>query len=353
MVARLEAPTALIADAEPYICRVLEAKLSKDDQFRVVSATTGAAALQSAVEQTFDVLLWDMRLRDTASLLPRLRALCPRAALILMTTDDRPTLPADASRLDVADVLVKPFGLDTLVERLWLVMGAEPKPAAVAKVDLAHIGQQIAIRSPGGVCVTRVLESRQDVFAVVGAPRIETPPDFKPGQRVRVEVQGEDALYNFGSILRLFLSDPVPRWELDMPRVIRREQRRRHPRRAQHLQITLEEVNAPTPGKGKKRAAAREAPSLPVAEGVTEDVSLGGCVFASETPLPVGTTYRFALQPPAAQAVEGLGRIARRESIVQEAGRAVAAPQYRIAIHFSKLTASDRRRLRELLQSET
>src|ERR1051326_1784503 len=117
MNARSLPPLVLISDAEPYICRVFEAKLVKDNQFRVVCATSGSEALQAALQQPFDVILWDLRLRDSESLLPELRALSPYAALLLMTTDDLPQLTAETPRLDVTDVLTKPFGLDTLVER--------------------------------------------------------------------------------------------------------------------------------------------------------------------------------------------------------------------------------------------
>src|SRR5262245_530962 len=101
MVARSQAPRILVADSEPTNCRVFEAKLTRHHAFQVVSVTSGASALQSALEQTFDVLLWDMRLHDSSTHLPRLRAFCPDAALLLMTTDDRPQLDPDYMLLDV------------------------------------------------------------------------------------------------------------------------------------------------------------------------------------------------------------------------------------------------------------
>jgi DNA-binding NarL/FixJ family response regulator/c-di-GMP-binding flagellar brake protein YcgR len=385
MIARSQAPAVLIADAEPYVCRVFEARLSKDGQFRVASATTGAAALQCALEQVFDVLLWDMRLRDTASLLPRLRALCPRAALLLMTTDDRPMLHADVRRLDIADVLVKPFGLDTLAERVLRAARREPLPA-VAQIDLARIGQQLSVISPGGVCVTRVLENRQDTFVIVGAPRVETPPDFAPGLRVRVEVQGSDALYAFASKLLRQHLQPVPRWELAQPRLIRRTQRRHHSRLPLHLLIALTDPTAGNRhggmsrtdrgsqgggvGKGPAPTLAvdpgttgnRENPApytlhptpeeeRKVASGVTEDIGLGGCGFLSETPLPIGATYRFALQYPALQPLEGVGAIVQSQPVWSEEMLVSALPQYRLSLQFLTMPPADRRRLRALLKA--
>ncbi|HLK58988.1 MAG TPA: response regulator, partial [Chthonomonadaceae bacterium] len=190
-------PLVLIADAEPYICRVFEAKLVKNNQFRVVCAHAGPEAFQAALLQPFDVILWDLRLRDSERLLPGLRALSPQAALLLMTTDDLPRLSAEITRLDVADVLTKPFGLDLLIERVRVGMSRASTLTSIAHMDLGRVGQQLAIYSQEGRCVTRVLESGANTFAVVGAPRVTTPSDFAPGRRVTVQVQGRDALYCF------------------------------------------------------------------------------------------------------------------------------------------------------------
>ena len=110
--------SVLIADAEPTICRVFEAKLTKEGRFRVVCASTGADACVFAPQNSFDVLLWDLRIRDSDRWLPQLRALCPDAVLLLMSTDDRPVVSSAVSCLNVADVLIKPFGLDTLQNRV-------------------------------------------------------------------------------------------------------------------------------------------------------------------------------------------------------------------------------------------
>ena len=72
MVALSTPPSVLIADADPYIGRVLEAKLVKSNRFHVTIATSGADAIQAALQQAFSILLWDVRMRDTALLLPRL-----------------------------------------------------------------------------------------------------------------------------------------------------------------------------------------------------------------------------------------------------------------------------------------
>ena len=118
--------SVLIADAEPTICRVFEAKLTKEGRFRVVCASTGSDAYRFALQQPFDILLWDLRIRDSDTFLPRLRTLCPEAALLLMSTDDRPTVSVPVASLGVAGILVKPFGLDTLEDRVRTALLERP-----------------------------------------------------------------------------------------------------------------------------------------------------------------------------------------------------------------------------------
>ncbi|HEV2472119.1 MAG TPA: response regulator, partial [Chthonomonadales bacterium] len=224
MVERSIAPWVLVADAEPYICRVFEAKLTKNNSFRVICATTGAEALRAAAAISFDALLWDLRLRDTHNSLARLRSFCPNAALILMSTDDLPGLSEEIDRLDVADVLVKPFSLDLLVSRLDLALEVGASTRSIS-MHLTRVGQAISVISPMGACRTRVMETYPDRIAVVGPPRVEAPSDFAPGTRVKVELDGADALYSFHSRLVPESASMVPGWQLRLPRILRREQR--------------------------------------------------------------------------------------------------------------------------------
>ena len=134
-------PTILIADADPYICRVFEAKLTKDSSFRTICVTTVHEALHAAARNVIKVILWDTRLRDSILLLPRLRALCPEAALLLLTTDDRPTIESDLARLDVSDILIKPINLDTLLERICIAVDAPKWVHLSAPMDITRVGQ--------------------------------------------------------------------------------------------------------------------------------------------------------------------------------------------------------------------
>lgn len=354
MFARSQTPSVLIADAEYYICRVLEAKLSKDNRFEVACSTSGLAALQAALERSFDVLLWDLRLRETLNLLPRLRALCPNAVLFLMTTDDRPVTPASVQHLDVADVLVKPFGLDTLVDQLYQVISAPPRPPAPVSIDLSRVGQQLTLISPAGRCVTRVLERSLDTFTVVGAPRVETPPDFAVGLRARVQLRGEDALYSFNSRLLRSQAQPVLRWELRLPRTIQREQRRKYPRVPIHMPVVL--MGLPQTGETVRIVPELDRDRLPAevnmpdtADGITEDLSLGGCALVSEQLLPVDSEVSFDLKHAGMRNLEGYGRILRTQKMSSSETWAAESPRYRIAMQFTEVDPSVRRKLRFLL----
>lgn len=357
-------PSVLIADADPYICRVFEAKLTKEQPFRAFSVTTGQEAMQAAIQHDFAVILWDMRLRDTLRLLPHIRALCPDAVLLLLTTDDRPTLDSDFARLDVVDILVKPLNLDTLVERVRNALEFRRPLVPYSSLELARVGQSLEISSAAGACFTRVLENRQDSFVVVGAPRAPTPDDFAPGLRVHVRLSGKYALYSFASRLLKDESQPVSAWELQKPRLIRREQRRRSPRLPVHLPISLEPLES-EPGSDFAQAVVGAAPDTVNADasfsiqGQTEDIGKGGLALLAEREVPAGTPVRFTIdaeslaselseRPPLG--IEGSGTIARVQPYPP--GDSLASGSgYLLAIQFSSLSSSARRQLRALLDS--
>jgi CheY-like chemotaxis protein/c-di-GMP-binding flagellar brake protein YcgR len=351
MIARSPAPRILITDSEPTNCRVFEAKLTRHHAYRVVSVTSGSSALQCAIENTFDLLLWDMRLLDSSSHLPRLRALCPDAALLLMTTDDRPQLDPDYALLDVSDILIKPFNLETMMEKIQSALTRPRVTGSYARLDLVRVGQQMTLELESGVCATRVLEYRQDSILVVGPPRIEAPEGVAPGQRVEALIKGMDALYRFRSrILRLH-THPVPCWELQKPKMIQREQRRRYPRLTLRLPVSF--AGAPvrktarpasSSSAGRRRKKEGKEPSV---VNYTENISLGGFALISGQSLPVGTEVDFAFHPADAVPFAGKGRIVRVEPLED----ALPAPETRfhLALEFTALDTTARRALDSLL----
>ncbi len=318
------APSVLVADAEPYICRVFEAKLTKEGRFRVHCATSGLEAYRLALQQTFDVLLWDLRLRDSDMLLPLLCALCPAATIVAMSTDDQPVVSASLARLDIVKVLVKPFGLDTLEVTLRNLLDVRLPPRPLY-FRIGSIGQSLTLSSPGGECITRILEAQQDAFTVVGAPRAAVPADFSVGMSVRVAFTGLDALYVFDSCLLASVEQPVPGWRLAMPKMVKRMQRREQPRIPYHKPLSLQRSD--------------DLAATPL-EGVTTNLSLSGLALISTEFLPPGTPLHFTLD----HTLPGSGCV-----VWCQKEAANNAPQYRTGLRFDAEAGPDAAILDSLL----
>lgn len=304
--------SVLVADAEPTICRVFEAKLTKEGRYRVACASSGPDAYRLALQQSFDIVLWDLRMRDSEVLLPRLRALCTDAALLLMSTDDQPAVNVTIARLDIAGVLVKPFGLDTLENHIGAALQQRRRQQPLYQVGF--VGQFVTLRTPAGRCLTRVFENTADTFLVVGSPRVVTPPDFAVGQKVQVEYNGKGAVYSFDSTLLREIPEPLPCWELAMPDIIRRTQRRRSPRTPLQKPI--------------KFGTPEEGAELPF-DGTTTDISSTGLALVSANPTEAGTQIQFALTPE----VSGLATVVWSQPQATPDGGAT----YRIALRFDEV----------------
>ncbi len=318
--------SVLVADAEPTLCRVFEAKLTKEGRFRVACASTAQEAYRLALHSPFDILLWDLRLRDSDTVLPRLRALSPDAALLLMSTDDQPTISMTVLRLDITGVLIKPFGLDTLEASIRSALTQRTRQQPLHQIGF--VGQYVTIRTPSGACLTRVFENAHDTFLVVGATRVATPPDFGVGLKVQVEYNGRGALYSFDSTLVRELTEPLPCWELAMPDLIRRLQRRRAPRIPLQKMIRLH--------------AAGEGPDL-LCDGTTTDISILGLALLSATALEIGTHVYFTISPD----VTGRASVVRTQS-----QRALTGDlHYRIALQFDDVPSQTQAHLEGWLEN--
>jgi hypothetical protein len=267
-----------------------------------------------AVGHAFDILLFDLRLREAETLLPRLRALCPDAALLLMSTDDQPSVSAAVARLDISGILVKPFGLDTLETHIRTAMAQRSRQQPLQHVGF--VGQNVTIRTPDGACRTRIFENAQDSFLIVGAPRVPTPPDFSVGRQVLVEYTGRGALYSFDSTVIREVMDPLPCWELSMPSIIRRNQRRKAPRTALQAPIRLDSASGL------------------LCEGTTTDVSVLGLALLASTDAEVGTHVEFTIEP----AMRGSATILRIEPHTDADGSLL----HRMALRFDEISSQVR-----------
>ncbi len=322
-------PSVLISDAEPHHTRVFEAKLSRQNAYSVTSAASAGEALSFAFQRTFDIILWDMRLRETFVVLPRLRSLCPNATLLLMTTDDRPVVPDEIARLNVADILVKPIGLDTLIQRIEAARARPVSGAGLARVELGFVGQAIRLSQNRQSFSTRIWEVNPNTFSVIAPPRVAAPAGFEPEARILAEVLSEDALYRFVTRIGEHLSTPIPLWQVQMPALIRRHQRRSAVRASINLPVRL----------------LTEA-SLPV-EAVTHDISTSGCLVLAKEPLEVGARIQIEAGE-GMRGIEGEGEVVRLEPLPPTEAENSVLTRYEIAVQFTELAPETQQFLKTL-----
>jgi len=113
----------LVVDDEPLI-RWSVIETLADLGLDVEQADCAASALQilTTTRLPFDVIVLDLRMPDMndLSLLATIRQLLPETPVVLMTALGTPELFAEAGRLGVRGVLIKPFELSELSR---LVMG--------------------------------------------------------------------------------------------------------------------------------------------------------------------------------------------------------------------------------------
>jgi CheY-like chemotaxis protein/c-di-GMP-binding flagellar brake protein YcgR len=333
MSAPLELPLVLIVDAEAVNCRLFEAKLTRTQEFRVVSATNGSTATRLAAQDQFHVLLWDLRLGETLTLLPRLRAFSPQSVLLLTTTDDRWLLPSAFHRLDVTDVLVKPLNLDILLQKVRKAAASAVQQPTAVTLELLVVGQQIVLRRDVGTCLTRVVTVGLDAFTVAAPPRVEAPADFTPGAFVEIVLQGDDAVYHFETHIQKRIEQPIPQWQLVMPQTIHREQRRKSPRKSVQAEVLLSPNDPELP--------------LPI-QAVARDVSMDGLAVVSEQQMPVGAEVTFDLRQHGQESLIGFGRIVR--SVERPTTLSTQPAQYEVAVEFTSLPMMAKRRLRSLVE---
>lgn len=113
---------ALVVDDEPDFLDVLTLELEQLG-FAVVGASSGAAALEAARRERFDVVLTDFKMpaMDGLELAARLRAIDPELRVVLATgcVSDEVTIRSDV----VVDAhLCKPFGLRDAATTLMRVV---------------------------------------------------------------------------------------------------------------------------------------------------------------------------------------------------------------------------------------
>ncbi len=116
----------LIVDDEESVLSVLKNSLKKFGPFyQVVTAKSGAAALEHLSQRTFDLVVTDYRMDDMngLELLEAIRAVQPETRVILMTAYGNNTLEAEARRLQAYQYLAKPLEINAFREVVKEALG--------------------------------------------------------------------------------------------------------------------------------------------------------------------------------------------------------------------------------------
>ena len=110
--------TILIVDDEPAIRRFLRTSLTAQD-FAIVEADTGAAALAAIARDKPDLMILDLGLPDMdgVEVVRRVRANADLPILILSVRDDERG-KVEALDLGADDYITKPFGMEELIARV-------------------------------------------------------------------------------------------------------------------------------------------------------------------------------------------------------------------------------------------
>lgn len=92
-----------------------------EDLFQVYTVATGTEGLTRLQDDPMPLVLLDLHLPDLDGfeVLRRITALDPQITVIILTGDPEPSLIDQAMQYGAADVLIKPWDIDTLRAQLW------------------------------------------------------------------------------------------------------------------------------------------------------------------------------------------------------------------------------------------
>lgn len=336
----------LVLDDEPNFCRILEAKLTKAS-YEVFTATDATSAFRFLLARRFDLVLLDMRLPDAngLDLLPRLHAVAPATPILLMTAYEAEGLRETALRAGAADVLYKPFDLNVLTATAQRVIeaGVPAERAAALVNDTLSVGRAVVIQVLSGTDsaahAATVMDERADTFAVA----TEDPVQTALGAPVLVSVTGSDALYEFRS--RVLAQRSPETLSLVKPAVIRRNQRRKHPRRSfqRPVEIRIEDASAVVD------TDTENVRDLPILTGMSIDLSADGLCVAVPASLRPGArvSVSFTASDDQPRRFEADAVIVRSTPIDGVSPR----PVYRAGLQFSSVPPPHRALLRAMLSS--
>lgn len=294
-------------------------------------------AVQRLAQRRYDLVILDLRIQHGSgvTVLRQARSLYPDIPVVVITAYTTADEVANALALGVDALLYKPFDIDTLLNTVRALL-AHRTPIAHAAVQMTtdesrgvcwlEVGALVTLRAESSTILGRVMHA-DEMFLSVRTERLEPPHPT----RWTVEWTGSDALYQFDA--RAVETAPQSQemvWVLRLPRLIRRLQRRRHPR-------------VPVSGKAFVSVAGRLQRAI---EAEVIDLSEGGvCLVLAEPPMR-GAALHLEVQVHSEGRqlrFHGEGSVRSIVAFTQQ-----GAPRYRVGVQLQRLPAESVQHIRQL-----
>lgn len=294
-------------------------------------------AVQRLAQRRYDLVILDLRIQHGSgvTVLRQARSLYPDIPVVVITAYTTADEVANALALGVDALLYKPFDIDTLLNTVRALL-AHRTPIAHAAVQMTtdesrgvcwlEVGALVTLRAESSTILGRVMHA-DEMFLSVRTERLEPPHPT----RWTVEWTGSDALYQFDA--RAVETAPQSQemvWVLRLPRLIRRLQRRRHPR-------------VPVSGKAFVSVASRLQRAI---EAEVIDLSEGGvCLVLAEPPMR-GAALHLEVQAHSEGRqlrFHGEGSVRSIVAFTQQ-----GAPRYRVGVQLQRLPAESVQHIRQL-----
>jgi len=296
-------------------------------------------AVRRLAERRYDLVISDLRIQrgSGVNVLRHARTLYPDLPVIVVTAYAADEEVYHALALGVDALLYKPFDIDTLLNTVRALLArrapigtthavVQMSPDATREVCWLAVGALATLRSESSTILGRILQA-DELFVSVRTERLAPPHPT----RWTVEWTGSDALYQFDA--RAVETTPQSQemvWVLRLPRLIRRIQRRRHPR-------------VPVSGKAFVSVASRLQRAI---EAEVIDLSEGGvCLVLAEPPMR-GATLHLEVQAHSEGEqlrFQGEGAVRSIVAFTQQ-----GEPRYRVGVQLQRLPAESVQHIRQL-----
>src|SRR5438105_15148612 len=171
--------TVLVVDDEDGIRQALTRFLTRLG-YEVQAAANAAEALQLLPAHHPQAMLCDIRMPETSGveLLPKVLALDPDLAVLMLTAIDEPRTAIECLKLGAYDYLIKPVDLDEL--EMSLQSGLRQRQLEIDRRELEQwLAREVAVR-------TRDLEERTTVVEDVALTALAAAGDW-PGANDAIE----------------------------------------------------------------------------------------------------------------------------------------------------------------------